>query len=72
MGALILPFGFPVTNAGGTEGLGVGVDTATGLTVCPDGTVGTPAQIRALIEAALAAGQPMAVIAKLWRQPNAF
>jgi len=70
-GLLLLP-GFPVTNAGGTEGLGKGVDTATGLTVTPDGTVGTPAQIRVLIEAALAAGQPMTVIAKLWRQPNPF
>lgn len=71
MSRLLLP-GFPVTNAGGTEGLGVGIDTATGLTVAPNGTTGTPAQIRALVEAGLAAGASSIFMAQLWRQPNAF
>ncbi len=70
-GLLLLP-GFPVTNAGGTEGLGVGVDTATGFTVTPNGTVDTPVQIQAQIKAALTAGASMLFIAQLWRQPHAF
>jgi hypothetical protein len=70
-GLLVLP-GFPVTNAGGTEGLGVGIDTATGFTVAPDGTVATPVAIKALIAAELAAGASTLALAKLYRQPNSF
>jgi hypothetical protein len=56
MSGLLLPYNFPATQAGGTEGLGVGVNTATLLTVAPNGTVGTQAQIQADIAAVLAAG----------------
>jgi len=56
MGGMILPFGFPVTNAGGTEGLGVGVDTATLTIVAPNGISGTRAQIRQAIADTLAHG----------------
>jgi hypothetical protein len=45
MSGLLVPLGFPTTNAGGTEGLGKLVDTATGLAVAPNGETGTPAQI---------------------------
>lgn len=56
MSGLLVPYGFPTTNAGGTEGLGVGIDTASKLTVAPNGTVGTPSVIAADIAAVLAAG----------------
>jgi hypothetical protein len=72
MPALLLTSGFPVTNSGGSEGLGKGIDTATGFTVTPNGTVNTPAQIRTQIETALAANASTLFIAQLWRQPNAF
>lgn len=55
MSGLLVPYGFPVTNAGGTEGLGKLIDTATGLTVAPNGTTGTPAAIAADIAAVYAA-----------------
>ena len=58
MGGLILPFGFPVTNAGGTEGLGVGVDTATGRIVAPNGTTyASQAALDAAVLEALTNGQ---------------
>jgi hypothetical protein len=72
MPALLLLPGFPNTNGPGTEGLGVGVDTVTGLTVRPDGVLGTPAQVRTAVEAALTAGESSIALAMLWRQPNAF
>ena len=37
MSGLLVPYGFPTTQAGGTEGLGVGVDTATLRCVAPNG-----------------------------------
>lgn len=72
MPALLLLPNFPVANGGGQEGLGKGIDTATGLTVTPNGTLGTPAQVRTLVEAGLAAGASSIFMAQLWRQPNAF
>jgi hypothetical protein len=67
-GLLILP-NFPNTNGMGTEALGKGVDTVTGLTVTPDGTLGTPAQIRVLVEAALV-GNGNHTVLGLYRPPN--
>jgi hypothetical protein len=69
MPALLLLPNFPVANGGGQEGLGKGIDTATGFAVTPDGTVATPAAIRALVEAALVNGGSQPILA-LWRQPN--
>jgi hypothetical protein len=54
MSGLLVPYGFPTVNAGGTEGLGKLIDTATGLTVAPNGTTGTPAVIAADIAAVYA------------------
>lgn len=71
MPAVLFSPGFPVTNGGGQEGLGKGIDTATGFAVTPNGIVATPAAIRTLVELALtgAGGQP---ILGLWRQPQQF
>ena len=52
---LLLP-GFPNTNAGGTEGMGVGVRTDDLTLVAPNGTSGTRAQIAADIAAVLNGG----------------
>jgi hypothetical protein len=41
MSGLLVPYGFPVTNAGGTEGLGVGVRTDNSTLVAPNGTSDT-------------------------------
>jgi len=41
----------------GTELAGVGINPVTGLTVAPNSTLGTPAQLNALGQAALAAKQ---------------
>ena len=72
MPALLLSPGFPVTNGGGQEGLGVGVNTATLQTVTPNGTVGTVAEINALIATELAGANRTIRLAQLWRSPNAF
>lgn len=56
MSGLLVPYGFPTTQAGGTEGLGVGVNTATLTKVAPNGTSGTRAVIAADIVAVLDAG----------------
>lgn len=69
MPAVLFSPGFPVTNGGGQEGLGKGIDTATGLTVTPNGTVATPAAVRTLVEAALVGNGGVPILG-LWRQPN--
>jgi hypothetical protein len=56
MSGLLVPLGFPTVNAGGTEGLGVGVRTDNLTLVAPNGTSGTRAQIAADIAAVLAGG----------------
>lgn len=65
---LVLP-GFPATNGGGQEGLGKGIDTATGFTVTPSGIVATPAAIRVLVEAALVGNGGIPILS-LYRPPN--
>jgi len=72
MPALLLLPGFPNTNAPGTEGLGVGVDTTTLLTIQPNGVTGTTAQVKTTVDAALTAGANSIALAMLWRQPHAF
>ena len=56
MSGLLVPLGFPTTNAGGTEGLGVGVRTDNLTMVAPNGTSGTPAVISADIALVLKNG----------------
>lgn len=56
MSGLLVVYGFPTVNAGGTEGFGKLIDTATLLEVAPNGTTGTAAQIQADIAAVYAAG----------------
>jgi hypothetical protein len=71
MPAVLFSPGFPVTNGGGQEGLGKGIDTATGFSVTPSGIVATPAAIRVLVEAALAGNGPTPILG-LYRPPNQF
>jgi hypothetical protein len=71
MPAVLFSPGFPVTNGGGQEGLGKGIDTATGFRVTPSGIVATPAAIRVLVEAALVGNGPTPILG-LYRPPNQF
>lgn len=54
MSGLLVPLGFPTTNAGGTESFGKLIDTATLTEVAPNGTSDTPANLRARIAAVYA------------------
>ena len=65
MSGLLVPLGFPTTQAGGTEGLGVGVDTATLTTVAPNGTSLTPKALQALTTTVLDNGG--ANVFALWK-----
>ena len=57
MSGLLVPLGFPTTQAGGTEGLGKDVNTATLTTVSPNGQSLTPAALQAQIIAVSDQGQ---------------
>jgi hypothetical protein len=65
MPALILPLGFPVTQAPGTEGLGKDVDTTTHQTVSPNGQSLKPAALQAEITTVLDNGG--ANVLALWK-----
>ena len=55
MSGLLVPYGFPTVNAGGTEGLGKLVDTATGFVTTPNSQItDTPANVAKAISAVLA------------------
>ena len=56
MSGLLVPYGFPTTQAGGTEGLGVGVDTVKLTTVAPNGESLTPAALQTRINSVLQQG----------------
>lgn len=56
MSGLLVPYGFPTTEAGGTEGLGKLVNTVTLTQATPNGTSGTAAQIATDVAQALQAG----------------
>ncbi len=56
MSGLLVPYGFPVTNAGGTEGLGVGVRTDNRTLVAPNGTSDTRAGLAKDIATVLMGG----------------
>jgi hypothetical protein len=66
MSGLLVPLGFPTTQAPGTEGLGVGVDTTTLTTVAPNGTSSTPVALQTEISTVLKNGNQS--ILPLWRQ----
>jgi hypothetical protein len=65
MPALILPLGFPVTQAGGTEGLGKDVRTDLHTTVSPNGQSLTPAALQSEITTVL--NQGGANVFALWK-----
>jgi hypothetical protein len=65
MSGLLVPYGFPTTQAGGTEGLGKNVDTATLNTVAPNGKVETPAALQTDINTTLTNGGQN--VFALWR-----
>jgi len=65
MSGLLVPYGFPTTQAGGTEGLGVGVNTKTHSTVAPNGESSTPAALQTKIATVLDNGGQN--VFALWR-----
>lgn len=65
MSGLLVPYGFPATQAPGTEGLGKNVDTTTLTTVTPNGIVETPAALQTQITQTLQEGGKL--IFPLWR-----
>ena len=65
MSGLLVPYGFPNTQAGGTEGLGKNVDTRTLIITAPNGTVGTPVALQTLTTQVADNGQQN--ILALWR-----
>lgn len=65
MSGLLVPYGFPVTQAPGTEGLGKDVDTTTLRTVSPNGQSLTPAALQTQITTVLDSGN--ANVFALWK-----
>jgi hypothetical protein len=62
---LIIPVGYPNTFYPGSEITGYGLDPATGtLAVSPNGTSGTVAALRVLVNATLASGKSAFAISR--------
>lgn len=65
MSGLLMVYGFPATQAGGTEGLGKDVRTDLLTTVAPNGTSLTPKALQALTTTVLDNGG--ANVLALWK-----
>jgi hypothetical protein len=65
MSGLLMVYGFPSSQAPGTEGLGKNVDTTTLTTVAPNGIVETPVALQNQI--ALVATQGQQLVFPWWR-----
>lgn len=65
MSGLLVPYGFPTTQAGGTEGLGKYVRTDLLTTVSPNGQSLTPAALQTQITTVLNGGN--ANVFALWK-----
>jgi hypothetical protein len=65
MSGILLPYGFPTTQAGGTEGLGKDVRTDLLTTTSPNGQSLTPAALQTQI--ATVADQGQQSVFALWK-----